>query len=234
MKALTVSFKLYIKQIYSDSMLILIQIAPLLAGIVFKFVIPPVANYFGVLAVIKPYFLLFDCMYAMLLPYMLCFASAMIILSELDDSIALYLFVTPLGKKGYIISRLILPSCAGFLCNILLIPVFSLTGIYGLEILPVSFLSAGNAVIAALFTVSFAGNRVEGMALAKLSTILLLGSFVPFFLDGAISAVFIFLPSYWFARFLLSHSLFTVLAYLVSLFVWIRVLYYFFSKKLEQ
>jgi len=234
MRALLSSLGLFIKQIYSDSMLLLIQAAPVLAGLVFKYVVPFAADYFNVGHYIEPYYLLFDVMYAMLMPYMLCFASALIILSEIDDSISAYLFVTPLGKKGYVISRLIFPACMGFMCNLLFIPLFSLTDLSVTHVIVLSFLAACNALIAALFTVSFAGNRVEGMALAKISTIILLGAFVPFFIRGSISYVFYIFPSYWMAQYLLSKSFWNILWCIIIIIIWIRILYSMFNRKMEK
>lgn len=234
MKALLSSLGLFIRQIYSDSMLLLIQAAPILAGLVFKYAVPFAAEYFGIVHHLEPYYLLFDVMYAMLMPYMLCFASALIILSEIDDAISAYLFVTPLGKKGYVISRLIFPAGIGFLCNLLFIPLFSLTDLSGIQILVLSFLAACNALITALFTVSFAGNRVEGMGLAKISTIILLGAFVPFFIRGYTAYVFYIFPSYWLAQYLLSKSFWNVLWCIITIIVWIRILYSMFNRKIEK
>lgn len=234
MRALVSSLKLFIRQIYSDSMLLLIQAAPILAGLVFKFAIPFAAEYFGVIQYLEHYFILFDVMYSMLMPYMLCFASALIILSEFDDSIAAYLFITPLGRRGYLISRLIFPALIGFVCNLFFLPLFSLTELLTIQIVIVSFLSASNALIAALFTVSFAGNRVEGMALAKLSTIILLGAFVPLFLQGPISYVFVILPSYWITYYLLSDSVWAVFWCLITVIIWVKGLYLLFAKKMEK
>lgn len=234
MKALVSSLTLFIRQIYSDRMLLLIQTAPFLAGLVFKYAVPFGAEYFGIAQHLEPFYLIFDVMYAMLMPYMICFASALIILSEIDDSITAYLCITPLGKRGYLISRLLFPACIGFICNLLFIPLFSLTYFHVSQVIVLSFLASGNAVIAALFTVSFSHNRVEGMALAKLSTIILLGVFVPFFILPPYSYFFYVLPSYWLAEYLLAYTTLPLFCCVITIVLWIIVLYKFFVRKIER
>ena len=45
-----------------------------------------------------------------ILPLFIGFYSAFNIIDEMDNRIQKYFFITPFGKKGYIISRIIIPS----------------------------------------------------------------------------------------------------------------------------
>ncbi|MGN1164901.1 MAG: ABC transporter permease, partial [Lachnospiraceae bacterium] len=45
-------------------------------------------------------------------------------LEEHDDHIDSYLFVTGLGRKGYFVSRILLPAIIAFVITVALLPVF--------------------------------------------------------------------------------------------------------------
>jgi fluoroquinolone transport system permease protein len=64
------------------------------------------------------------------------------------------------------------------------------------------------SVAVAMLIVSFSHNRVEGMALAKLSGIMMLGLPVPFFLFSGAQYLFAPLPSFWIAKICLSENAF--------------------------
>ena len=53
--------------------------------------------------------------------------AAMVVLEEIDDHIAGYLFVTALGRRGYFVSRLCVPAGAAFLFTALLLQGLKLT-----------------------------------------------------------------------------------------------------------
>ena len=63
----------------------------------------------------------------MLSPVMFCFVAAMVILEETDDHITGYLFITTLGRKGYLAARLGLPAVISFIITLVLLPIFRLT-----------------------------------------------------------------------------------------------------------
>jgi hypothetical protein len=64
------------------------------------------------------------------------------------------------------------------------------------------------SIALALLIVAFSHNRVEGMALAKLSGVFLLGLPVPFFLSSGVQYLFSPLPSFWIAKFCLWRQFF--------------------------
>ncbi|MDW7658638.1 MAG: hypothetical protein SCM11_15830 [Bacillota bacterium] len=131
MKPLLSSFYMFIRQIARDSMLYAVCIAPLLAAVFFRFGVPYLetllCGYFEQSSILAGYYLLFDLFLAILTPYMFCFASAMVILTEYDENITAYLAVTPVGKQGYILSRLVFPAVVSFFISVLLMSLFALT-----------------------------------------------------------------------------------------------------------
>ena len=113
MKAARVSFMQMMLFIRRDMMLFASCAAPLLAGVFFRFAVPvmerALVSWTGRTEVLAPYYGLFDLIFSMLAPIMFCFVTAMVVLEEHDDHIENYLFITTLGRKGYLISRIFLP-----------------------------------------------------------------------------------------------------------------------------
>lgn len=172
MSALFISFKQFLLQIGRDGMLLVICLAPILAGIVFKFAVPigemMLCTHLGKTAILSPYYLLFDIFLAIITPYMFCFASAMVILEEKDTNLTAYLSVTPVGKSVYLLSRLGFPAAISAVFSIMMLLFFSLTDMGILEKIVLSALTAPIGVIISLLIVSFSSNKVEGIAIAKL------------------------------------------------------------------
>ena len=235
-KAVAGSFKQFVVQIYKDAMLIILLFAPILCGLFFKFGIPFAQNlmekYFGWEEIFAPYYLLFDLLLASMTPLLYSFASAYLILGEIDDGISGYLSVTPLGKKGYLISRLGIPSVIAFIVTMLVLPAFQLSGSSIDIIIGMAVSSVFLSIIGALLTVSVADNRVEGMAVAKLSGLFFLGLPAPFFIKGNIQYLLIFLPSFWTAKFAMEKQILFLLPSLIMSFGWISLLYRKFKKKI--
>ena len=114
MKPLLRSFGIFIRQITRDNMLWAVCLAPFITALLFRFGIPYAESllcaYFQRQRILADYYLLFDLWLCLTPSYMLCFASAMVMLTERDENMAGYMAVTPVGKTGYVLSRLIFPA----------------------------------------------------------------------------------------------------------------------------
>lgn len=97
MKAIRLSFFQMLAYMQRDMMLFAICLAPILAGLLFRFAIPlledALTDCFDISAIIFPYYALLDIFFAMLSPTMFCFVSAMVSLEEADEKTAVYLFL---------------------------------------------------------------------------------------------------------------------------------------------
>lgn len=133
MRAIRLSFFQMLTCMRRDLMLFAACLAPILAGLLFRFAIPfieaALTDWLCRPSVLSPYYALIDLCFAMLSPAMFCFVSAMVALEEADEKTAAYLFVTPLGKNGYLAARLLVPSAAAFLITLVLLPLFKLTAL---------------------------------------------------------------------------------------------------------
>lgn len=237
MKPLWRSFAVFLRQITGDKMLVLVCLAPVLAALVFRFGIPYLEGllcaHFETSAIISPYYLLLDLFLCLLTPYMFCFVSGLVMLTEHDENMAKYIAVTPVGKNGYIISRLIFPAAFGFLASVPLVSMFSLTVWNTALLLLACLVSSVLCVAVVMLLFSLSHNRVEGMAIGKLTGLFLLGLVVPFFLESGMQYLFSPLPSFWLAKMCVSADIIWLFPALVSSLLWMWVLYRRFERKLS-
>lgn len=229
MRPILASFSMLLRQIAKDGMLIAVSLASVLAAIVFKVAIPQVermlCTYFAVSFVLAPYYRLFDVLLILLAPYMLCFAAAMVMLDEHEQNLARYLSVTPLKTGGYLISRLGITAVLAAVFSCALSLASQLTTWNLCTLAATSVLSAFCGFSVALFLFAFSRNKVEGMAMGKLSGLLMLGLPIPFFLHSPWQYMFSLLPSYWLARYALEGSILWFMASLALSGAGIVVLY---------
>ncbi|HOV80570.1 MAG TPA: hypothetical protein PK728_10800 [Bacillota bacterium] len=173
MKPLLHSFGIFIRQITRDNMFWAVCLAPLITALLFRFGIPYaetlLCTYFQRQRILADYYLLFDLWLCLTPSYMLCFASAMVMLTERDENMAGYMAVTPVGKTGYVLSRLIFPAAIAFFFSIMITYFFSLTEWDFLMLAAVSLLMSLSSTATTLFIFSFSRNRVEGLAMAKMA-----------------------------------------------------------------
>jgi len=236
MKPLFQSFKMFLKQISKDSMLIMVCVAPILAAVFFKFGIPYIegllCGYFDAQVILGNYYLLVDLMLIVLTPFMFCFASSMVMLTEFDENMTSYLAITPVGKNGYLISRLVFPAIISFVVTIVLLSFFSLTKWTPLLLVCANLFNCVISIIVSMLVVSFSHNRVEGMTTTKLSGLVMIGLIIPFFLLSKVQYMFSFLPSFWVAKLCIEENYVFLFPAIITLGIWLWLLYKKFEKKL--
>lgn len=211
MRAICRSFLHMLKFIRHDMMLFAALASPVLAGTAIKFIIPFIEKmlkgFTGMNAVISPYYGLFDIFYASLSPAIFCYISAMVMLEEHDDHIDRYLFITGLGKNGYIISRIVIPALFAFVTTAVLLPIFRLTDLSAAQIIFLSLTGTLQGIIIALLITALSSNKLEGMAVTKLSSLIIFGAAAPYFISSPFCFCFSFLPSFWMGKSIYDNSL---------------------------
>lgn len=239
MRRLRVWFRSFLQMLYqikSDPMLFVSCFAPLLCGLLFKIGVPALerllCDSFKMQQIIAPYYVLFDLSFCFMAPMLFSYASAMVILTEMDDKLANYYFVTPVGKRGYLIGRLVIPTILGTLVSLCLLPVFELSHPALAQSLIYCAASGILGGIVSFMIVALSSNKVEGMAVTKLSGILILGLFVPFFVKGWAGHLTAVLPSYWLGRYVLDHHVWQLVSLVLISGVWIVLLRKKFMDKL--
>lgn len=198
MKKAFISFLQVFQQIRSDLMLLAACFTPILVGILIKFGVPLLEK--GIQFSLSEYYMIFDLFLSIMAPVLLCFAFAMITLEEMDDKVARYFSITPLGKVGYLLSRLGIPAILAVIITFVVLFFFSLSGQSLFMVVALAFMGAIQAIVVALMIITLSTNKLEGMAVTKLASLTLLGIPVPFFISGNIQFAVGFLPSFWVAK----------------------------------
>ncbi len=236
MKSNLLSMRMFFREIRGDSMLFILCFMPLLIAALFRFGIPfleaQLTAAFHTASVLSGYYLLFDLFLAVIAPYLLVFISAMVMLSEIDEHVAAYLAVTPVRRDGYIVSRLIYPALLSAIVSAALLMCCALTEWTLWNILLLSLLSVLLCVPVAMLVVAYSHNRVEGMALSKISGLLLCGFPVPFFLTNGLQYLFGWLPSFWIAKLFQQQNYLDLLPAVLLSAMWIWLQYKRFERKL--
>ncbi|MEL7649949.1 MAG: ABC transporter permease [Sedimentibacter sp.] len=229
------SFGQFLSQVKKDAMLFVACAAPILLGLFIKFGVPAVdtllIGYFNT-RVLDKYYLLFDLLLAVMTPAMFAFVSAMVVLGEIDDGITKYMAVTPLGKGGYIASRTVVPSAASFVMTVIVLELFSLTRISAVISAELSVMASIMGFIMSMLVVSLSRNKVEGMAIMKMTGLIMAGILLPFFVSQRVQYMFFMLPSLWIAKFAVEGKYLFVLIFLLVSTCWISALVNRFMKKI--
>lgn len=236
MKRMQYVWKLYIQQILRDPMLITIIILPIICCVISKSCMPFIAEqflkFFNLHFNIVYYYPMIDLLFGFLAAMLLCFVSSLVVLTEIDDKVAFYFPVTPIGKSGYFITRIVLPECISWIVTFICIKFLSLVEYSILEGLIISLLLSVNGLIIALIIIAFSKNKVEGMAIAKLAGMVAIGVPIPFFINSNYQIIFGIFPSFWIGRYVLDHSILNILLGVFISIVWLHFLFIKASKRI--
>jgi fluoroquinolone transport system permease protein len=181
----------------------------------------------------------FACVFLLsLIPMLFGMVYGFILLDERDEGMITYFSVTPLGKRGYLLMRMLMPVIFSFVVMLLFIRITDFdNGLIWWKHVPLALVTATQAPILLLFLGAFAVNKVEGIAITKGFGILLMAVPVDYFISSKWTYIAGFSPLFWTARgFLAEEWLQAVIYAFVALIVhglYVVVLYKKF-KTLEK
>ena len=98
------------------------------------------------------------------------------------------------------LSRMILPANLALVMTVILLPIFELIKWSVVEILLLSLTGSLQGIVTSLLIVTLSSNKLEGMAITKLSSLIMFGAIVPFFVPAPIDLCVFFLPSFWIGK----------------------------------
>jgi len=238
MKAIHISFMQMLRQMKRDVMLISIAFVPFIVGVVFRFAIPIIEDLLtGCLSIneiLAPYYELFDFFLVIITPSMFNYIVAMVILEEADDHMIAYLAVTPLGKAGYLLSRLGITGLISFPVSIFVALIFHLSNTDMLMLTGIALAGTIQGVVAALLIVALSANKVEGMAVGKIASLFSIGAIVPYFVTGKAQYVASLLPSFWMAKAMQRNGYFSLVIAIFLAIIWSILLSEKFMKKIAN
>lgn len=226
-------FSIGMRVVMRDAVMLVLIPAPFLVGITFRLIFPWL-NHWLITRInfsIVSFYPLLDSLMILLTPTLLTMSSAFLLLEECDEGIGGYYQITPARQLPYLTARIGLPALWGFLCSILVTVLFGLSG-FSLQII------AASAFVAVLFgcgiammIVSLAANRVEGLALSKLTGITMVGLIIAWFIPDSWRWFASILPSFWLGELALGKTLgFNLFMGILSGLLWIAL----FTKKFQH
>ena len=227
-------------QVLRDGMLLLLIPAPFFMGAALFALLPLVGVFlnqqYGLSTTL--WYPLSDALLASMAPVMTALICAFVILDERDEGTGLYYRITPSGRHSYLLARIGLPMLWAYLSTVLVLIFFT----HSMDRLPVILLAGLvgvlQGIVSCMLLVALANNKVEGLALAKLTNLLVLGFLFPWFISSPFRYLFGFMPSFWIGQLIyLSGQPFVSLLTqgimgIVSALVWIRFLYGVFLRRL--
>ena len=225
-----------IKQISKEMMMVMLMIAPVIMGALFKFGIPllesKVLSNYGWQDILVPYYELFSWLIAMVLGILFAFVGGLVVLGEFDENVAKYIVVTPAGIKGYLASRIVMPALVSGIAACILIPVFALCkiDIFTLVIMIVFNMLSG--IVTSFLVVAISSNKVEGMAVGKLAGLFGATFFIPLIISSKIKYVFCLFPMYYIGQWTVDGNAINIIISSLLFVVWIYFLYSKFKKKM--
>ena len=188
------------RNVARDSFLLMMLAVPLILVLVLRFLVPFAAEKLRAYVDLVPHYR-FMLGLVLFFPGMLFGAViGFLLLDERDAGVLEYMAVTPLSTAGYLRFRIIAPTLVAFGMGVLLLPVAGIVPYPFWRTLPVVLLGSLSAPLMALFLAAFANNKVEGMALYKLTGLVLAGPALAWFVKSDISLLGGVFPTYWVMR----------------------------------
>ena len=230
-----IMFHQMLQQISRDMMMFLLCLTPVLACLAVHYGIPVMeqllCDYFDKEVLLAPYYFVFDWLLSVLPGMMFAFTGGLVTLGEIDDKIAGYMAVTPAGSQGYLFSRLGYPAILAAVFDFVLLRLFSLSELSLPALLILCISASLMGIITALLVIAVSTNKVEGMAIGKLSGLISIGMFVPVLFHTPLQYAAGFLPSFWIGKYLLEGNVCFLWAFLVLFFLWFYVLFKKYERK---
>lgn len=198
-----------LKQLKGDPMLILSMMVPFILWALMYLVFPVLDQ-----AVLKqwnldisPYYRQAGVFFLMLIPMMMGMVYGFILLDERDAGVITAISVTPTGKSGYLVLRMGIPMIISFILIMLYLILLGLTGSMNLfQLILVSMVISGQALIVLLLLGAYADNKVMGMAITKGSGLLLIGPLLDYGAPTPFNWTGAFSPLFWASRSLLADT----------------------------
>lgn len=187
-----------LRNIRRDTLLRFLLLYPLLIGLALRFLIPFVEPRLRSLYDIHPlYPLLVSFFGLVIMPALGGLVIGFLLLDERDAGTLTALQVTPLPMRTYLGYRVLFPMIWSVLAVYIIVPLMGLLPLQPLALLPLALLASLAAPIFALIFISFAANKVQGLALMKAISLFMAGPFIAWFVPEPWQYLFGIFPTYW-------------------------------------
>lgn len=198
------------RNVFRDPTLFTAAIAPLLITIVVVFLFPLVEEfvYSRWEVDISEYYRIFSLFMTFIIAMVYGIISAFIMIDERDEDIIHFIKVTPFSSDGYIRYRTGFALLSTTVAVSLYLLVLSAMGAFSIvEVVVLLITIPLEAVAMALVVVSFAGNKVEGLAISKMVGLIPFSAVGAYLVPGATVWLFSIFPPFWIIKAIEAESL---------------------------
>ncbi|MBT7781304.1 MAG: hypothetical protein HN741_00110 [Anaerolineae bacterium] len=136
-------------------------------------------------------------MIILLVPYLAGLVIGFLLLDQRDDGTLTALQVTPLSLNGYLIYRLTMPMLVSIVMTLVAAPLSGVVNVGIVQLLLTAICAAPLAPIFALLLATLAQNKVQGLAVTKVSGIILIPPMIAYFINAPWKIIFGIFPTYW-------------------------------------
>lgn len=127
---------------------------------------------------------------------------------------------------------MILPAILALVMTVILLPIFGLSKWSVAGILLLSLTGSLQGIVISLLIVTLSSNKLEGMAVTKLSSLIMFGSVVPFFVSAPVDLCVCFLPSYWMGKAVYEGKPIVMLLSVLVAVIWILIVKRKYDRKM--
>lgn len=238
MSAFLSATKRFFAEIWSDAMLVTLIFVPLIMGLLFRIGVPVLENYLcqrlAHAAILTSYYPVFDLLLSIMTPIMFTAAGAMVILDEADIGLARAMTVTPVGRNGYLASRIGVPALLATAYCAIVTLVFRLSDMRVWKLLALAVCSGFLSVTVALMISTMAKNKVEGLAYSKLSGLFVMGLPMVLLVPAPFQYVSAFLPTFWMTKLTMGGSVWLTIPAIASSILLSALFARHFEKKILE
>ncbi|MCG8572198.1 MAG: hypothetical protein MJB14_18865 [Spirochaetes bacterium] len=225
-----------LKNVQRDPILVLLFFVPFSVVALFRFAIPFATQLLDqhLAFDLTPHYAFIISMVSLIVPMTYGFVMGFILLEERDENILNYFAVTPLTKGGYLWYKMIIPMVVSTFFSLMILLLLPFTDFPVFKIVLLCMVASMEAPLMALFLAAFAQNKVEGMAVGKLGSIIFMAPFIGYFAPGIGKLGGALFPPWWISMTFLVRYSDSFWLYLVGAIVVHLVFLYILLKKYLQ
>jgi fluoroquinolone transport system permease protein len=187
-----------IRNVNRDSLLRLILVCPWIMALLLRWVLPFMAEGFVERFDFRVYYGLLTSFFSiMLMPQLFGYIAGFMLLDERDDGTLQALRVTPLSMERYLVYKMAVPVLMGVVAVYIFVPVVGLITVPYAPLLPIALVAALTGPIFALLLASLAANKVQGLAVMKGLSLVLIAPMVAYFVPTPWQWLFALAPTFW-------------------------------------
>jgi fluoroquinolone transport system permease protein len=177
-------------------------VIPIFFALLLRWLLPGLMDRLSPRIDLAPYIPVVAAMLAIFPPALYGMVAGFLMLDERDDRTLLALQVTPLSRGSYAWYRLLSPILPSLVLILIVLPLSGTVQVSPLTLLVGTLLASLGAPLMAFLLSGFAGNKIEGLALMKVFSLVLVIPIASLVVPDAWQIALWPIPSYWPFRFL--------------------------------